>query len=215
MRKGRRAVPAGLRAVAAGEPEFTLEYPCDSPSEARWMKLRMIRLVVDGQNLLHVVHTDVSPRAGAAQPFARERRRTSFTGPCIDALPDFIFAKDREGRFIAANTATARIHGCRGGCRPDRPPRPRVLSAGDRGRVRGRRGEVLRAPRDDDRGAAARRLDGTPGWLCSLKAPLREKAGGSSAMSATAGTSPTRSAIARPWPMLASISSGRPRNCAP
>src|SRR6476619_2291710 len=42
------AVSAGLRAVAAGGPEFTLAYTCDSPSKARWMKLRTTRLLVDG-----------------------------------------------------------------------------------------------------------------------------------------------------------------------
>ena len=138
---GRAGVHAGL---SVRQPQRSaLDEAAHDPSGGRW----------PDPGARHA-HRRQQPLERALRTVRARARENELYRAMLDALPDFIFAKDREARFIAANTATARIMGCRGGCRPDRPPRPRVLSAGDRGRVRGRRGEFLRAPRDDDRGAA-------------------------------------------------------------
>ncbi len=96
----------------------------------------------------------------------------------LDALPDFIFAKDREGRFIAANAATARIMGVAGAAadligRHDRDFYPPEIAAG----FAADEERFFAHPETTIVEQPARRLDGTPGWLCSLKAPLQDKSG--------------------------------------
>ena len=172
-----RAVSAGLRAVAAGGPEFTLAYTCDSRSKARWMKLRATSLLADGQTLLHVVHTDVSSRERALRAERARAEENELYRAIIDALPDLIFAKDREGRFIAANTATARIMGAGAAAdligRHDREFYPPEIAAG----FAADEEKFFAHPETTITEQPARRLDGTPGWLCSLKAPLQDKSG--------------------------------------
>ena len=79
--RGARAVAGGLRAVVAGEPEFTLEYPCDSPGEARWMKLRVTSCwSMAGPSCTSSTPTSVAA-SGHCALIARERGRTTSTGP--------------------------------------------------------------------------------------------------------------------------------------
>ena len=40
-----RAAAAGIRSVLAGQPTFSLDYACHSPTEQRWFQLRASRLV--------------------------------------------------------------------------------------------------------------------------------------------------------------------------
>ena len=171
------AAHAGLRAVMAGEREFTLEYPCDSPVEARWMKLRMIRLAVDGQKLVLVMHSDVSPLEQALRTVRARATENELYRAMLDALPDFIFAKDRDSRFVAANSATARVVGVARAAdligRHDREFYPPEIAAG----FAADEEKFFAHPETTIVEQPARRLDGTPGWLCSLKAPLQDKSG--------------------------------------
>ncbi len=63
-----RAFAAGTRAVVAGEQEnFSLEYPCHSPSEQRWFIVRVTRFARDGDMCAVVAHEEVSEQRRAQQ----------------------------------------------------------------------------------------------------------------------------------------------------
>jgi diguanylate cyclase (GGDEF)-like protein/PAS domain S-box-containing protein len=104
---------------------------------------------------------------------ARGRENELFRA-MIDTLPDFIFAKDRAGRFLAANAATAKVMRARTVAnllgRTDAEFYPPDLvarfQADEEILFKGGQTIIVEQP--------GRRLDGSLGWLCSLKAPLRD-----------------------------------------
>jgi two-component sensor histidine kinase len=62
-----RAAAGGIRAVLAGEAEFSLEYPCHSPDEKRWFQLRASRLEHCGAVFAVVAHHNITKRILAEQ----------------------------------------------------------------------------------------------------------------------------------------------------
>lgn len=53
---------AGVRAVLRGEQsQFTLEYPCHSPTEERWFLARVTRFALDGPVRVVVSHENITP----------------------------------------------------------------------------------------------------------------------------------------------------------
>lgn len=123
-----------------------------------------------------IVH-DVTGQVETAATIAARNRENELYRAMIDILPDFIFAKDENGRFLAANAATATLMGA------DEP-----------GALIGRTDHDFYGPAIADRFRAdevsfmaegqtvileqpARRLDGSAGYLCSLKAPMRDAQG--------------------------------------
>ena len=61
--EGAAAFAEGLRSVLLnGREEFTLEYPCHSPSERRWFLGRVRRLPANGTPLALVAHESVTER---------------------------------------------------------------------------------------------------------------------------------------------------------
>jgi diguanylate cyclase (GGDEF)-like protein/PAS domain S-box-containing protein len=123
-----------------------------------------------------IVH-DVTEQVETAATIAARNRENELYRAMIDILPDFIFAKDKAGRFLAANAATATLMGA---------GRPAGLigrtdhdfyepAIADRFRADEEafmaRGEtiILEQP--------GRRIDGSAGFLCSLKAPMRDAQG--------------------------------------
>jgi two-component sensor histidine kinase len=62
-----RAAAGGIRAVLAGEGEFSLEYPCHSPVEKRWFQLRVSRLEHCGAVFAVVAHHNITKRILAEQ----------------------------------------------------------------------------------------------------------------------------------------------------
>ncbi|WP_052002656.1 PAS domain S-box protein [Microvirga sp. BSC39] len=57
-----KAAAAGIRSVLAGQPAFSLEYPCHSPTEKRWFHLRASHLDHDGHAYAVVAHNDITNR---------------------------------------------------------------------------------------------------------------------------------------------------------
>lgn len=57
----------GIRAVLAGEEAFSLEYPCHSPAEQRWFRLRVTRLEHGDAAYAVVAHQDITQRVQAEQ----------------------------------------------------------------------------------------------------------------------------------------------------
>jgi PAS domain S-box-containing protein len=62
----------------------------------------------EGGLIILVTIIDISERKRSAEELERER---SFLRQVIDTVPNFIFAKDREGRFTLANQAVADAYG--------------------------------------------------------------------------------------------------------
>jgi diguanylate cyclase (GGDEF)-like protein/PAS domain S-box-containing protein len=60
--------------------------------------------------LLGVVH-DITERVETAADLARSAEESRIFRAIIETLPDHVFAKDRQGRFIAANAATLAAYG--------------------------------------------------------------------------------------------------------
>lgn len=123
-----------------------------------------------------IVH-DITGQVETAATIAARSRENELYRAMIDILPDFIFAKDTAGRFLAANAATARLMGV------DRPQD--LLGKTDHDfyevaiadRFRADEEAFMAEGRTIILEQPARRLDGSPGYLCSLKAPMHDATG--------------------------------------
>lgn len=99
---------AGLRAVVGGElEEFSLEYPCHSPTGRRWFIARATRFELDGEVRAVVTHADNTSRKLAEQRLAQseEQLRAIF-----DASRDGILVED-GAKIFYTNRAYARMIG--------------------------------------------------------------------------------------------------------
>jgi len=68
----------GIEGVLAGRrPEFTLEYPCHSPTQQRWFFMSVIR-PIGGIRGAVVMHLDVSERKRAGEELRRSEERLKF-----------------------------------------------------------------------------------------------------------------------------------------
>ena len=66
---------AGLRAIISGRlAEFSLEYPCHSPTRERWCLMRATRYTGPGVARVVVVHVDITQRVTAQRALLSERR---------------------------------------------------------------------------------------------------------------------------------------------
>jgi diguanylate cyclase (GGDEF)-like protein/PAS domain S-box-containing protein len=123
-----------------------------------------------------IVH-DITAQVETAATIAARSRENELYRAMIDILPDFIFAKDKDGRFLAANAATARLMGAAGPeeliGRTDHdfyePAIADRFLADEQAFMGAGRTVILEQP--------GRRLDGSAGFLCSLKAPMRDAEG--------------------------------------
>jgi len=91
--------------------DFTREYRLRRfDGEYRWvMDHGVLRLGSDGAFLGYIgTAIDISDRKRGAEALQKERK---FLRQVIDIEPNFIFAKDREGRFTLANQALADAYG--------------------------------------------------------------------------------------------------------
>jgi EAL domain-containing protein (putative c-di-GMP-specific phosphodiesterase class I) len=66
---------AGLRAIISGHlAEFSLEYPCHSPTLERWYLMHATRYTGPGEARVVVVHVDVTPRIVSQRALLSERK---------------------------------------------------------------------------------------------------------------------------------------------
>lgn len=109
LSEGAAEFGAGIRAVLRGEQaRFEQEYPCHSPVEQRWFVGRVTRFPGEGPVRVVVAHENITRLKRAEFELAEER---NLLRTLIDTLPDRIYAKDVEGRFILKNVADARQMG--------------------------------------------------------------------------------------------------------
>ncbi|HEX8353971.1 MAG TPA: PAS domain S-box protein, partial [Pyrinomonadaceae bacterium] len=92
----------GLRAVIEGAlDEFTLEYPCHSPTEQRWFIARVTRFVLGGAARAVVTHVNITKRKLAEQRLARSEEWQS---AILGASRDGIVVEDGERVFYVNNS---------------------------------------------------------------------------------------------------------------
>ncbi len=93
---------AGLRAVLGGSrAEFTLEYPCHSPTERRWFIARVTRFVLDGAARAVVTHANITKRKLAE---AALRERESEYRLLLEHASDGIHTYDPDGNILDINS---------------------------------------------------------------------------------------------------------------
>lgn len=120
---------------------------------------------------------DVTERVAAEAALEAKRRENDVLRRAIDALPDVLYCKDRDGRFLVANLATALAVGVAD------PAKLVGLTDADLHPP-----ELARRYREDEERVVAEgapalleqpalRPDGGEAWVWSLKAPLRDEAG--------------------------------------
>lgn len=101
------SVAAGLRAVLAGErSDYSLEYPCDSPTEERRFLLSATALERGRRGAAVVMHVNVSERARAEQATRKLAARLSNT---LESITDAFFTVDREWHFTYINRQAERL----------------------------------------------------------------------------------------------------------
>lgn len=106
--EGAAGVAAGLRGVLASKCDsFEHEYPCHSPTQRRWFRLRVDPLGIGALRGAVVTHTDVTERVEAAEALARlsletEQRERQFS-TMLAATSDFTFLFDSHRRLLYAN----------------------------------------------------------------------------------------------------------------
>lgn len=99
----------GIRSVLAGSSDqFTMEYPCHSPSEQRWFRMTVHPLSKDRRDGAVVLHDNVSERERA---ILEKRQSAELLRAVIDGTTDHVFVKDLEGRYLLCNAALARSIG--------------------------------------------------------------------------------------------------------
>jgi PAS domain S-box-containing protein len=107
--EGAHQAAAGIRAVLGGKiREFTLEYPCHSPTEKGWYQL-MVTPVEDGALTGAVVmHINITARKLADE--SRRQSEERFQGMYAAAATG-IAISTLDGRFLQANAAYCRMLG--------------------------------------------------------------------------------------------------------
>lgn len=164
---------AAIRAVLSGTLDhFEMEYPCHSPAEQRWFIGRITRFPGEGPARVVVAHEDIT-RSRLAEHKRDEERNLLRT--LIDNLPDRVYVKDVESRFILKNLIDVRQMGADS---PDEvvgktdfdyypPDLAQRYYTDDQAVIQS--GQPL-INREEPMTAA----DGTQGWILTTKVPLRD-----------------------------------------
>jgi PAS domain S-box-containing protein len=91
---------AGILAVLAGrQNEFYLEYPCHSPDQQRWFRMRVTPLHGSQAGVV-VAHENISERKQAQE--IRYQSEVQLQA-ILDNSPSLIFLKDLDGRYLRVN----------------------------------------------------------------------------------------------------------------
>lgn len=102
-------VASGIRAITSGEQsEFSIEYPCHSPTAERWFLLRVQRYEGPGEARVVVAHVDISERilAGRALLAAQE-----YTRAVAESMGEGLFTLDVDGCITYINPAGEQLLG--------------------------------------------------------------------------------------------------------
>jgi PAS domain S-box-containing protein len=106
----------GIRSVLSGYASgFQLEYPCHSPSQERWFKLRASPLINGPWRGAIVMHQDITPRVQATRQLELLWQETSarerMLNAALSSITDFTYIIDSQGRILFANQRTLDLWG--------------------------------------------------------------------------------------------------------
>jgi PAS domain S-box-containing protein len=106
----RRLQAEEQRVLRSGEPSLEDEQPFDTDGERRWLSVTRTPLRDPDGAVVGVVGIshDITERKNAEEALARER---NLLRTLMDNLPDLIYVKDPDSRFLTANVATLRALG--------------------------------------------------------------------------------------------------------
>ena len=178
------AVADGVRAAAAGGSDFMIEYPCHTPTEQRWFVVRATRVELEGQNWLLVKHIDTT----AAQAGRGSMGRCTAYSRGASAPERVIPRHDRHAARLyfrqGSGGQVPRRQRCHGTAHAGTFPAS-IIGHTDAEFYPEEIAKAFKADEDalfaDGKTTIieqpAWRLDGSPGWLCSLKALLRDGQG--------------------------------------
>jgi PAS domain S-box-containing protein len=95
-------------ALGTGGP-WTNEHRANAPSGQRWLRmLAVAEPAGDGATIWNGVLIDITEQKNTKELIGRERAQLR---RLIDVLPDAVFIRDHEGRYLFANPAEGREHG--------------------------------------------------------------------------------------------------------
>ncbi len=104
------AMALGIHAVLNGsQPEFTLEYPCDSPEERRWFMARVSRFEDGGPIRLIVAHTDVTQLKLSAEALRESQEQLKSIAE--NSRDGINMLNLRTGKYVFMNPAQIALTG--------------------------------------------------------------------------------------------------------
>ena len=101
-------VASGIRQVLAGAlVNFSMEYPCHTPTEQRWFQIVVTPLAGSPPSGAVIQHTNITERKQATDLLtdlsARTDRRERMLSTLLSSISDFAYIYDRDGRLLFAN----------------------------------------------------------------------------------------------------------------
>jgi PAS domain S-box-containing protein len=167
------AVTAGIRAVISGDLNvFQIEYPCHSPAEQRWFHLGVTPFPGTSKRQVVVAHENITARKQADNALISSENRIRLV---FDTSPNCLFIKDKAGRYVMVNKATARLFNTTSeemiGKTDDQ------IGAGSWGRDTTKSWQDLNLATDNNRiqptnEEAFLQHDGTTQWFRTFRAPI-------------------------------------------
>lgn len=103
-------VAEGLRAVLRGSVTgYTVEYPCHGLGQKHWFRLTISPLDGEPPAGAILMHDDITERTKAKHSL---QQSSELLLAVSSSTPDFLFVKDRHGRYMLCNEAFAAFAGC-------------------------------------------------------------------------------------------------------
>ena len=99
---------AGIETVLSKKQDyFTLDYPCDSPTERRWFRMHVYPMQppCEGVAIVHQNYT-----ASKLAELRLEQERTHFR-TLLESIPDLVWLKNTDGVYLFCNPAFERFFG--------------------------------------------------------------------------------------------------------
>ncbi|ADB16088.1 PAS/PAC sensor hybrid histidine kinase [Pirellula staleyi DSM 6068] len=102
-------VAAQVREVAkAHRAEFTHEYPCNSPTEQRWFRLRAAPYIWNNRRVVVIAHDNITPQKMAEM---QARKNELALRAVLESAVDSIISIDEHGIITSYNPAAERMFG--------------------------------------------------------------------------------------------------------